>query len=158
MEQYEIRVAWLKLKHEQLLQMMRKHEIEMWIIPEEIFDRDPLTHYVAPTRAFSHGVTHVFVDGRNEGLKRFSTYIHPNTEYTDFFERIHDHFGEPDDEVSVTGRPLGTWIQSLPEWREVDYKHLRAKPGDYIVKLIVNGNEYSTKAVVLKDQWFDKMY
>ena len=77
--------------------------------------------------------------------------------FFDYYDN-HDHFGEPDDEVSVTGRPLGTWIQSLPEWREVDYKHLRAKPGDYIVKLIVNGNEYSTKAVVLKDQWFDKMY
>jgi photosystem II stability/assembly factor-like uncharacterized protein len=77
--------------------------------------------------------------------------------YFDYYDN-HDHFGEPDDEVSVTGRPLGTWIQSLPEWREVDYKHLRAKPGEYIVKLIVNGNEYSTKAVLLKDQWFDKMY
>ncbi len=77
--------------------------------------------------------------------------------YFDYYDN-HDHFGEPDGEVSVTGRPLGTWIQSLPEWLEVDYKHLRAKPGEYTVKLIVNGNELSTKALVLKDQWFDKMY
>ena len=77
--------------------------------------------------------------------------------YFDYYEG-HDHFGGPSDEVSVTGRPLGSWIQTLAEWREVDYKHIRAKPGEYVVKVIVNGSEYSTKALVLKDQWFDKMY
>ncbi len=42
--------------------------------------------------------------------------------------------------------------------REIDYKHIRVRPGEYVAKLIVNGSEYSTKALVLKDQWFDKMY
>ena len=77
--------------------------------------------------------------------------------YFDYYDG-HDHFGEPDGEVSVTGLPMGTWIQSLPEWLEVDYKHVRVKPGEYTVKLIVNGEEFSTEALVLKDQWFDKMY
>ncbi len=87
-EQYEVRNQWLRQKHGQLLDMMRKYEIGMWIIPEGTFDRDPLTHYVAPTRAFSHGVTHVFVDGGDAGLKRYSTYVHPNIDYTEFFESV----------------------------------------------------------------------
>jgi photosystem II stability/assembly factor-like uncharacterized protein len=70
----------------------------------------------------------------------------------------HDYFGEPDEEVSVTGRSLEIWIQPQPEWWDVDYKHIRAKPGEYTVKLIVNGEEYSKKALVLKDQWYENRY
>jgi len=70
----------------------------------------------------------------------------------------HDHFGEADEEVSVTGRPLGIWIQPQPEWREVEYKHIRTKPGEYTVKLIVNGKEYTKIALVLKDQWYEDRY
>jgi len=77
--------------------------------------------------------------------------------FFDYYDN-HDHFGEPDEEVSVTGRPMGTWIQTQPEWLEVDYKHVRAKPGEYTVKLIVNRKEYSKKALVFKDQWYDKRY
>jgi len=93
-DQYYLRMEWLKKKHEQLLPMMRKHVIGMWIIPEGTFDRDPLTHYVAPTRSFSHGVTHIFVDGGKEGLKRFSTYAHPTVDYTGFFEKLPEEYGE----------------------------------------------------------------
>jgi Xaa-Pro aminopeptidase len=93
-DQYYLRMEWLKKKHEQLLPMMRKHKIGMWIIPEGTFDRDPLTHYVAPTRSFSHGVTHIFVDGSDEGLKRYSTYAHPTFDYTGFFEMLPEDYGE----------------------------------------------------------------
>jgi Xaa-Pro aminopeptidase len=90
--QYYLRMDWLKKKHEQLLPMMREHGIGMWIIPEGTFDRDPLTHYVAPTRSFSHGVTHIFVDGGDEGLKRYSTYAHPTIDYTEFFEILPEDY------------------------------------------------------------------
>ncbi len=90
--QYYLRMDWLKKKHEQLLPMMREHGIGMWIIPEGTFDRDPLTHYVAPTRSFSHGVTHIFVDGGDEGLKRYSTYAHPTIDYTGFFEILPEDY------------------------------------------------------------------
>ena len=93
-DQYYLRMEWLKKKHEQLLPMMRKHGIGMWIIPEGTFDRDPLTHYVAPTRSFSHGVTHIFVDGGEEGLKRYSTYAHPTVDYTVFFEMLPEDYEE----------------------------------------------------------------
>ncbi|HIB04752.1 MAG TPA: hypothetical protein EYO18_03325 [Candidatus Marinimicrobia bacterium] len=82
-----------------------------------------------------------------------------NTEelYFDYYDG-HDHFEDPDEEVSVTGRSLGIWIQAHPEWREVDYKHVRAKPGEYRIKLLVNGKEFIKNAVILKDHWYDKGY
>ena len=82
-----------------------------------------------------------------------------NTEelYFDYYDG-HDHFEDPDEEVSVTGRSLGIWIQANPEWREVDYKHVRTKPGEYRIKLLVNEKEFTKNVVVLKDHWYDKGY
>ena len=70
----------------------------------------------------------------------------------------HDHFGEPDEEVSVTGRPLRIWIQPQSDWREINYKHVRAKPGLYTIKLLSNGKELTKDAVLSKDHWYDKSY
>ena len=70
----------------------------------------------------------------------------------------HDHFGEPDEEVSVTGRPLRIWIQPQSDWREINYKHVRAKPGIYTIKLLSNGKELTKDAVLSKDHWYDKSY
>lgn len=96
--QHELRVEWLREKHKQLLPMMRKHNVAMWVIPEGTFDRDPLTRYVAPARSFSHGVTHIFVDTGKNGLKAFSNYRYPNETYVEFFEIVdteHDEeYGE----------------------------------------------------------------
>ncbi len=78
-------------------------------------------------------------------------------EYFDYYDGT-DHFGAPDEEVSVFGRSLEIWIHTLPEWRERDYKHIRARPGEYTVKVLVNGGELSGTAVVLQDQWYDKRY
>ncbi len=78
-------------------------------------------------------------------------------EYFDYYDGT-DHFGEPDEEVSIYGRPLRIWIHSLPEWRERDYKHVRAKPGEYTVKVLVHGRELTGTALVLQDQWYDKTY
>lgn len=77
--------------------------------------------------------------------------------YFDYYDG-HDHFGQPDDEVSVFGFSLAIWTQTQPDWREVDYKHVRAQPGEYLIKLIVSGEEYSKTALVLKDHWYDKGY
>jgi len=78
-------------------------------------------------------------------------------EYFDYYDGT-DHFGEPDEEVSIFGRSLEIWIHTLKEWRERDYKHIRAKPGEYNVKVLVNGRELSGTVVVLQDQWYDKRY
>ena len=71
---------------------------------------------------------------------------------------VPDHFGQPDEEVSIYGRPLEIWIHPQPDWRERDYKHVRAKPGEYTVKVLVNGGVLTGTALVLQDQWYDKTY
>jgi len=78
-------------------------------------------------------------------------------EFFDYYDG-HDHFGEADEEVSIYGRSLEIWIHELKEWREREYKHIRAKPGEYTIKLLVNGKELSKKALVLKDHWYDRGY
>jgi hypothetical protein len=77
--------------------------------------------------------------------------------YFDYYDG-HDHFGAADDEVSVFGFSLEIWTQAKPEWREVDFKHIRAKPGEYLIKLLVDGQEFTKKAMVLQDHWYDKGY
>ncbi len=50
------------------------------------------------------------------------------------------------------------WIHTLKEWRERDYKHVRALPGEYTVKLLVNDKELTGKAVVMQDHWYIKQW
>ena len=78
-------------------------------------------------------------------------------EYFDYYDGT-DHFGEADDEVSVFGRPLGVWVHTLPNERERDYKHLRATPGVYTVRLIVDGNALEGAVEVLADTEYSKIY
>ena len=104
-EQHELRVEWLREKHRQLLPMMRKHGIDMWIIPEGTFDPDPLTRYVAPARSFSHGVTHIFVDAGTDGLKALSNYRYPNETYVEFFEIIPEEYKGKLAEIYETYQP-----------------------------------------------------
>ncbi|MEE9501935.1 MAG: hypothetical protein V3V48_07665 [Candidatus Aminicenantaceae bacterium] len=84
-------------------------------------------------------------------------YSRDEEEFFDYYDG-HDHFGEADEEVSIYGRSLEIWIHELKEWRERDYKHIRAKPGEYTIKLLVNGKEFAKKALVLKDHWYDRGY
>ncbi len=78
-------------------------------------------------------------------------------EYFDYYDG-HDHFGQADEEVSIYGRSLEIWIHPLKEWREREYKHIRAKPGTYLIQLLVNGKILEKQALVLKDHWYDKGY
>ena len=92
-----------------------------------------------------------------EGWARRYENVQTEEEYFDYYDGT-DHFGGPDEEVSVYGRSLQIWIHSLPDWRERDYKHVRAKPGEYTVKLLVNGAELMDTAVLLQDHWYDERY
>ena len=85
-EQYEIRLEWLETKHELLLPMMRSHNISMWIIVNHEFANDPMTQYVAPKLEYpQRRSVKVFVDGGDEGLKRYSDYWRPTSDYERFF-------------------------------------------------------------------------
>ena len=52
-QQIAIREGWLAKRHAMLLDMMRRHNIDMWIIVNEEFHNDPLTEYIAPPRPYT---------------------------------------------------------------------------------------------------------
>jgi Xaa-Pro aminopeptidase len=59
-QQIAIREGWLVKRHEMILPMMRRHNIDMWVIVNEEFHNDPLTEYVAPPRVYT-GNRDIFV-------------------------------------------------------------------------------------------------
>jgi len=88
-EQFALRVQWLEQRHALLLPMMRRHGIGMWIVVNEEFHDDPLTLHVAPPLVYvSRRDVHVFVDGGNEGLQRYSNYWRPTGTYARFFKPL----------------------------------------------------------------------
>ena len=87
--QYDLRVQWLEKKHDQLLQMMRRHGVGAWIIVNHEFNDDPATEYVAPDLVYvSRRDLHVFVDAGEAGLGRFSSYGRPNADHARLFEPL----------------------------------------------------------------------
>ncbi|TCO76049.1 M24 family metallopeptidase [Chromatocurvus halotolerans] len=69
-EQMQIREQWLFQRHEMLLDMMRQHEVDMWIVVNEEFHDDPVTQFIAPPRPYTGGRDHfVFIDAGDAGLR-----------------------------------------------------------------------------------------
>lgn len=70
-EQMDVRDEWLVKRHEMLLPMMRRANIDMWIVVNEEFHDDPLTEYVAPARPYTgRRDIFVFVDAGSAGLRK----------------------------------------------------------------------------------------
>jgi len=69
--QMAVRDGWLDTRHEMLLPMMRRHDVEMWIVVNEEFHDDPLTEYIAPARPYTgRRDVFVFVDAGSDGLRK----------------------------------------------------------------------------------------
>lgn len=69
----EIRDRWLIKRHDMILDLMRKHGVQMWIVVNEEFHDDPLTEFVAPARPYAGGRDFfVFVDAGEKGLKKMA--------------------------------------------------------------------------------------
>lgn len=69
-EQLQVREQWLFKRHVMLLDMMRQHQIDMWIVVNEEFHDDPVTQFIAPPRPYTGGRDHfVFIDAGEEGLR-----------------------------------------------------------------------------------------
>jgi len=86
-QQLEIREQWLSKRHAMLLEMMRRHDVQMWIVMNEEFHNDPLTEYVAPPRPYAGGRDiFVFVDGGAAGLKKFAVVGYAEENLKPFFE------------------------------------------------------------------------
>ena len=67
-EQIQVREGWLVKRHVQLLPLLRRHEIGMWIVVNEEFHDDPLTEFVAPPRPYcGNRDIFVFVDAGEAG-------------------------------------------------------------------------------------------
>jgi len=52
-QQIAVREAWLTKRHAMILDMMRRHHIDMWVIVNEEFHDDPLTQFIAPARPYT---------------------------------------------------------------------------------------------------------
>ena len=87
--QYELRLEWLDQKRPLLLEQMREHGIEMWIVVSEEFHLDAVTQYVAPPLHYTRRRdVMVFVDDGERGLASYSDYWRPTEDYRRFFEPI----------------------------------------------------------------------
>jgi len=88
-DQFETRMRWLAERHQRLLPMMRAHGVSLWIVMNEEFHNDPLTEHVAPPMIYvSRRDAHVFVDGGNRGLLRYSNYWRPTAAYARLFDPL----------------------------------------------------------------------
>jgi Xaa-Pro dipeptidase len=89
--QIDVREGWLAKHHALLLEMMRKHNISMWIVVNEEFHDDPLTEYVAPARVYTgNRDIFVFVDAGDAGLKKFAVTGYSEESLKKFFETWDD--------------------------------------------------------------------
>ena len=87
--QYEVRLDWLARKRPLLLEQMREHGIEMWIVVSEEFHPDPVAQYVAPPLRYTRRRdVMVFVDAGEEGLAAYSDYWRPTEDYRRFFQPL----------------------------------------------------------------------
>lgn len=70
-QQIALRESWLQKRHGLLLNMMRKHGIDMWIVVNEEFHDDPLTQHVAPPLPYASGRDiFIFMDTGEKGLRK----------------------------------------------------------------------------------------
>ena len=85
--QYELRLEWLAQKRALLLDQMRMHGIEMWIVVSEEFHQDPALYYVAPPLQYARRRdVMVFIDAGDDGLAAYSDYWRPTADFRRFFE------------------------------------------------------------------------
>jgi Xaa-Pro aminopeptidase len=86
-QQLEIREGWLETRHEMLLEMMRRHGIDMWIVVNEEFHDDPLTEFVAPPEVYvGNRDVFVFIDSGEAGLRRVAVTGYASEHLQAFFE------------------------------------------------------------------------
>jgi Xaa-Pro aminopeptidase len=74
-----------------LLEMMRRHGIDMWIVVNEEFHDDPLTEFVAPPEVFvGNRDLFVFIDAGEAGLRRVAVTGFASEHLQAFFESPED--------------------------------------------------------------------
>jgi Xaa-Pro dipeptidase len=90
-QQLEIRKGWLEVRHAMLLDMMRRHDVAMWIVVNEEYHDDPLTQHVAPPLPYGGGRDlFVFIDAGEAGLRRVAITGYADEHVRQFFESPED--------------------------------------------------------------------
>jgi Xaa-Pro aminopeptidase len=90
-EQMKVRESWLPKRHELLLEVMRNHDIDMWIVVNEEFHDDPATQYVAPPRPYTgRRDFFVFIDAGDEGLEKVAVTGFAEEHLRRFFQSPED--------------------------------------------------------------------
>ena len=85
--QLELREGWLSLRHAQILGLLRRHKIAMWIVVNEEFHDDPVTQYIAPPRPYAGGRDlFVFADDGDKGLRKYAITGFAEDNLLRFFE------------------------------------------------------------------------
>ena len=109
-QQIAVREGWLVKRHAMLLDMMRRHHVDMWIVVNEEFHDDPLTEYVAPPRPYTGNRDFfVFVDAGDKGLRKVAITGYSQESVGHFFEKSN----EPQPDQAKELRAL--WDASHPE-------------------------------------------
>jgi Xaa-Pro aminopeptidase len=89
-KQLEIREQWLETRHAMLLEMMRRHSVDWWIVVNEEFHDDPLTEFIAPPRPYAGGRDiFLFID-TGEKLRRIAISGYAEENLKKFFESWDD--------------------------------------------------------------------
>lgn len=86
-EQMRVREGWLEKRHGMLLDMMRRNDIQMWVVVNEEFHDDPLTQYIAPPRPYTGNRDFfIFVDTGGSSLKKVAVTGYSEDNLKRFFE------------------------------------------------------------------------
>jgi Xaa-Pro aminopeptidase len=96
-EQIVLRESWLVQRHALILDLMRRHNIDMWIIVNEEFHDDPLTQYIAPPRPYTgNRDIFLFID-TGKSLRKIAVTGYAEENVQRFFESENDP--KPADQV-----------------------------------------------------------
>ena len=86
-EQIRMRESWLPTRHRMLLDMMRRHDVQMWVVVNEEFHDDPLTQYIAPPRPYTGNRDFfIFVDTGGPELRKVAVTGYSEDNLRRFFE------------------------------------------------------------------------
>ena len=90
-QQIAVREGWLEKRHAMILPMMRKQDIDMWIVANEEFHNDSLTEFVAPPRPYDGNRDFfVFIDTGDKGLRKLAVTGYAEESLKRFFETEDD--------------------------------------------------------------------
>ena len=86
-EQTRIREDFLERRQAALLPLMRKHQLDWWIVVNEEFHDDPVVQAIAPPRPYAGNRDYfVFIDAGEKGLRRVAISGYAEESLTRFFE------------------------------------------------------------------------